>query len=50
MEEMKIISFNIRGLGAVVKKREIRRLVLEKKPAVLCIQEMKMEVVDEFLC
>jgi len=50
MEAMKIISINIRGLGAVVKKREIRRLVVEKKPTVLCIQETKLEVVDEFLC
>ena len=50
MVAMKIISVNIRGLGAVEKKREIRRLVSEKKLTVLCIQESKFEVVDEFLC
>jgi exonuclease III len=47
---MKIISFNIRGLGAAEKKKEVRRLVSERKPSVLCIQESKLEVVDDFLC
>jgi len=47
---MKIISFNIRGLGATEKRTEIRRLVSERKSTVLCIQESKLEVVDEFLC
>jgi len=47
---MKIISFNIRGLGAVEKRREIWRLVSDRKLTVLCIQETKMEVMDDFLC
>lgn len=47
---MKILSVNIRGLGAAEKKREVRRLVLERKPMVLCIQESKLEVVSEALC
>jgi len=47
---MKILSINIRGLGAVEKRREIRRLVSEKRPSVLCIQETKLGVVDELFC
>ncbi|GAU10944.1 hypothetical protein TSUD_112380 [Trifolium subterraneum] len=47
--QMKIVSFNIRGLGAVEKRRELRRLVLEKKVDILCIQETKLEVVEDSL-
>jgi len=47
---MKILSVNIRGLGTVEKRREIRRLVSKKRPSVLCIQETKLGVVDELLC
>ena len=47
---MKIISFNICGLGMVEKRREIRRLIVEKSPDVFCIQETKLEVVDDVMC
>ncbi|GAU21183.1 hypothetical protein TSUD_11000 [Trifolium subterraneum] len=46
---MKIISYNIRGLGSCVKRREILNIVKEKKPDILCIQESKMNCVDEGL-
>jgi exonuclease III len=45
----KIISYNIRGLGGVEKRKEILHLIYEKNPVVVCIQESKMEVVDQFL-
>ncbi|KEH17203.1 endonuclease/exonuclease/phosphatase family protein [Medicago truncatula] len=45
-----MLSFNSRGLGAPEKRREINWLVSERKPTLLCIQESKLEVVDEFLC
>lgn len=48
--EMKILSVNIRGLGTVEKRREIQRLVSDRRSLVLCIQETKLGVVDEFLC
>lgn len=35
---MKILSINIRGLGAAEKRRDVRKLVLERKPMMLCIQ------------
>jgi len=38
---MKILSVNIRGLGTVEKRREIRRLVSEKRSSLLCTQETK---------
>jgi hypothetical protein len=47
---MKIFSFNIHGLGMAEKRREIRRLIVEKNPDVFCIQETKLEVVDDVLC
>jgi len=35
---MKIISWNIRGLGGVVKRLEVR----------VCLQETKLKVIDDF--
>jgi exonuclease III len=46
---MKILSYNIRSLGGVEKRKEILHLIREKKHVVVCIQESKMEKVDEFL-
>ena len=34
---MKIITYNVRGLGGFEKRSEVRRLVVEKKPFVLCL-------------
>jgi exonuclease III len=44
---MKVISYNVRGLGGVEKRAEVRRLVQEKNPFVLCIQESKLTFVKE---
>lgn len=44
---MKIISFNVRGLGGWEKRREVRKLVNEHSPWVLCIQETKLQAVDD---
>ena len=44
---MKIISYTVRGLGGFEKRSEIRRLVSIKKLVVLCLQESKLNVVDE---
>ncbi|GAU51009.1 hypothetical protein TSUD_377370 [Trifolium subterraneum] len=46
---MKILSYNVRGLGAVEKRIELQRLIAERRVDVLCIQESKMEVVEESL-
>lgn len=47
---MKIITFNIRGLGGLVKKKEIQKVVREQKPDLLCVQETKIGVVDRLIC
>ena len=47
---MKLLSWNVRGLGGAVKKREVSHLVREKKPFILCIQETKLQVFDAFDC
>jgi len=43
---MKIISWNVRGLGGFEKRREVCNLVREKKPLILCIQETKLVSID----
>jgi len=47
---MKLVSWNVRGLGDIEKRREVRRLVGEKSPFILCIRETKLVVCDAFLC
>jgi len=46
---MKIIMYNVWGLGGGEKRAEVRRLVLEKNPFVLCLQETKLELLNEQL-
>jgi len=46
---MKLISWNVRGLGSFEKRREVCQLVREKKPFVLCLQETKMSVFDDII-
>jgi exonuclease III len=47
---MKIISWNIRGLGGVVKLKEVRKLIGESNPSIVCLQETKLPLCDDFLC
>lgn len=47
---MKIISYNIRGLGGVAKKKEICNIIKSHKPTFVCIQETKVEVMDRHMC
>ena len=35
---MKIISWNVRGLGGVAKRPEVRRLISEKSLFIVCLQ------------
>jgi exonuclease III len=39
---MKVISWNVRGLGRVDKRKEVRNLVREKNPLIVCLQETKL--------
>lgn len=47
---MKIIFYNIRGLGGRLKKRDVRQLVKCQKPDMLCLQVSKFSGVDRKLC
>lgn len=46
---MKVLSYNVRGLGGFEKRDEVRRLVNDKHPFVVCLQETKLGVFDDFL-
>lgn len=46
---MKILSWNVRGLGGFAKRPEVRKLFVEKCPSIVCLQEMKMSVIDDTL-
>jgi exonuclease III len=47
---MKIISWNVRGLGGFEKRREVSQMVKEKNPFILCLQESKLSVVNDLVC
>lgn len=47
---MKILSFNIRGVGSRVKRKELQELVRKNKVDLVCIQESKLDMVDENVC
>jgi len=44
--EMKLVSWNVCGLGGFEKRKEVRTLVQDKKPFILCLQETKLQVCD----
>jgi hypothetical protein len=46
---MRIITWNVRGLGGYEKKQEVRNLINEKKPSIICLQETKLSVIDDFI-
>jgi exonuclease III len=45
---MKVLSYNVRGLGGFEKRAEVRRFTQEKHPYVVCLQESKLGVIDDF--
>jgi exonuclease III len=47
---MIVSSYNVRGLGDVVKRKRIRDLIRNNKIDFLAIQETKLEVISENLC
>lgn len=44
---MKFLSWNVRGLGGFVKRPEVRKLIAEKSPSIVCLQEMKLSIFDD---
>ncbi|GLT90131.1 hypothetical protein SLE2022_080800 [Rubroshorea leprosula] len=47
---MKLVSFNVRGLGSVLKRKEVGKLVRIEQPDFLFLQETKLETGDDDLC
>ncbi|GLT26621.1 hypothetical protein SLA2020_016760 [Shorea laevis] len=47
---MKIISYNVRGLNNVLKKKDVRSLVLKEKVEMVFLQETKLEGVEYVDC
>ena len=45
-----IISYNVRGLEKGVKLGAIRRLIKKKGADMICLQEIKKEMVDKAMC
>ena len=43
---MKLVTWNVRGLGRPEKKRAVRRLISKRRCDMLFIQESKLEVVN----
>jgi len=47
---MKLVSWNVRGLRGFEKRKEVRSLVTEKRPWILCLQETKLQRCDDGVC
>lgn len=48
--EIKLVSWNVRGLRGMEKRREVRLLVAEKRLWIVCLQKTKLMVCDIALC
>lgn len=49
VSNIKILSWNVRGLNEKKKRLAIRQTVLLEKPDILSFQETKLRTVDELL-
>lgn len=47
---MRILSYNVRGLGGKANLRVIRQSVIKEEIQFLCIQETKKEDINQDLC
>lgn len=47
---MKLLSWNVRGLGGFENRQEVRALVKEKALWILCLQETKLQLCDDRVC
>lgn len=46
---MKLISWNVRGLGSTLKRNAVRKLVRQERVDLLMLQETKLEEVNNSL-
>ncbi|GLT26695.1 hypothetical protein SLA2020_017410 [Shorea laevis] len=47
---MKFISFNVRGSGRTLKRKEVEKLVREERLDFLFLQETKLEMMEDGIC
>lgn len=47
---MKVLTYNIRGLGGRAKRKVIKKLIAKEGVELLCIQEIKVEVITKEMC
>lgn len=47
---MKLISYNVKGLGCRVKWKEIMKLVLKEGSNIVFLQEMKIDSMNDKMC
>lgn len=48
--DIKILSYNVRGLGGRVKREVIRQIIQKEEVDVVCIQESKLTKFDSKVC
>lgn len=46
---MKMLTYNIKGLGGGAKRKHISNIIKKKEIDFACIQETKLELVDNWL-
>jgi hypothetical protein len=47
---MKLLSWNVRGLGGLEKRKKVKGLLNENKSCIIYTLETKLGVCDDFLC
>lgn len=49
MDNTTVLSWNVRGLNAQARRDNVRTLVDDIRPSIVCLQETKLDVISEFL-
>jgi len=44
-----IFNWNVRGLNSAVRREEVRKMLQAVKPSIACLQETKLQVIDDSL-
>ncbi|KAL8463824.1 hypothetical protein ACS0TY_033680 [Phlomoides rotata] len=46
---MKVMSFNVRGLGQRMKRKDVKQMIIQNKIDICCIQESKLEKTEQII-
>lgn len=49
MDNTTVLSWNVRDLNAQARRDNVRTLVDDIRPSIVCLQETKLDVISEFL-